>query len=87
METGFDLTHPGVFLQEAVLAPEGMSAGKLAPQLGLKETELCEFLRGESNVTSRLADQLADYFGTSSEYWTNMQTAYDAQIRARAERA
>jgi addiction module HigA family antidote len=77
-------THPGEFLLEEFLKPFGMSARALASALNVPPNRITEIINGERSVTADTAIRLGRYFGTSSEFWLNLQTAYDLS-RAKAE--
>ncbi len=76
-------THPGQFLLEEFLKPFGMSARALASALGVPPNRITEIINGERSVTADTAIRLGRYFGTSGEFWLNLQVAYDLS-RARA---
>ena len=77
-------THPGEILFEEFLKPFGMSARALASALDVPPNRITEIINGERSVTADTAIRLGRYFGTSGEFWLNLQTAYDLS-RARAE--
>jgi addiction module HigA family antidote len=77
-------THPGEFLFEEFLKPFGMSARALASALDVPPNRITEIINGERSVTADTAIRLGRYFGTSGEFWLNLQTAYDLS-HARAE--
>ena len=69
--------HPGEILQEEFLAPLGMTANALATALRVPANRIGAILRGERAVTADTALRLARYFGTSAEFWLNLQTTHD----------
>lgn len=69
--------HPGEILQEEFLAPLGMTANALATALRVPANRIGAILRGERAVTADTALRLGRYFGTSAEFWLNLQTAHD----------
>jgi len=78
--------HPGETIREDYLAPLGMSVNQLARALGVGAARLNEIVRGRRGVTADTALRLARCFGTSAEFWLNLQTLYDlrmAEIGAR----
>lgn len=77
--------HPGVILQEEFLAPLGLTQVGLAKRLEIPLQRVNEIVRGKRGVTARTAWLLSQFFGTSPEFWTNLQTAYDL-ARARPQR-
>jgi addiction module HigA family antidote len=68
-------THPGEVISEEFLAPLGMSVNALA--LRVPATRIGAIVKGERSVTADTALRLARFFGTSAEFWMNLQTMYD----------
>jgi len=77
-------THPGVVLSEDFLAPMGISANHLAMRTRMPATRVGEILHGRRGVSTDTALRLARYFGTSAEFWLNLQAAHDLS-KARLE--
>lgn len=77
-------THPGEILREEFLTPLGISAHRLAVELRVPATRISDILRERRAVTADTALRLARYFGTSAQFWINLQTAYDLS-KAEAE--
>jgi addiction module HigA family antidote len=80
-------THPGEVLREEFLKPLGLSANALALALRVPATRIGDILRTEKPraISADTAIRLARYFGTSPEFWLNLQSAYDLS-RTLAER-
>jgi antitoxin HigA-1 len=78
------LVHPGEVLHQEFLEPMGMSASALARALDVPGNRITEIVAGRRSVTADTAIRLSHYFGTSVEFWTNMQTTYDL-VKAEAE--
>lgn len=77
------LPHPGEILREDFLAEFGMSPGALARAMGLSDRQRVERLvREKQAVTADTALRLARVFGTSAEFWTNLQAAHDLSTAA-----
>lgn len=72
--------HPGEILQEEYLVPLGMSANALADALGVPANRISQILRGRRSVTAETALRLAVAFGTTPEFWMNLQSAYDLAV-------
>jgi addiction module HigA family antidote len=70
-------THPGAVLREDFLIPLGMSANALAIRLRIAAPRLHAILHEKRAVTPDTAIRLARYFGTSAQFWTDMQAAHD----------
>jgi addiction module HigA family antidote len=77
-------THPGEVLSEEFLKPLGMSANALAIALRVPATRIGAIVKGERSVTADTALRLARFFGTSAEFWVNLQATHDL-TRARME--
>jgi antitoxin HigA-1 len=80
-------THPGEVLREEFMKPLGLSANALALALRVPATRIGDIVRADRPraVTADTAMRLARYFGTSPEFWLNLQAAHDLS-RAVAER-
>jgi antitoxin HigA-1 len=74
--------HPGEHLTEE-LGALGMSAAELARQLAVPTNRITEILNGRRAITGDTALRLAHFFGTSAEFWLNLQSLYEIR---RAER-
>ena len=70
-------THPGEILSEAFLVPLGMSVNALAIALRVPATRMGAIIKGERSVTADTALRLARFFGTSPEFWMNLQAMHD----------
>jgi addiction module HigA family antidote len=79
--------HPGEIIKEDYLVPLGMSVNRLAKGLGIGAARLNEIVRGKRGITADTALRLARYFGTSPEFWLNLQSLYDLRIAERKARA
>ena len=76
-------THPGEVLSEEFLDPLGMSFNALALALRVPATRIGAIVKGERSVTADTALRLARFFGTSPEFWMNLQASYDLKIALR----
>ncbi len=77
-------SHPGEVLKELYLDPLGMSAIALARELHVPRTRIERLVKGETGVSADTAMRLAKFFGTTPEYWLNLQRAWDL-ARAREQ--
>jgi addiction module HigA family antidote len=75
--------HPGEVLREEFLVPLGMSAHALALELKVPAPRINEIVRERRAVTPDTALRLARYFGTTPQFWLNLQTSYDLRIAER----
>jgi addiction module HigA family antidote len=72
-------THPGEVLREEFMIPLGISANALARALDVPPNRITQIIATAEprSVTPDSALRLARYFGTTPEFWLNMQAAYD----------
>ena len=70
-------THPGEVLSEEFLVPLGMSVNALAMALRVPATRIGAIVKGERSATADTALRLARFFGTSPEFWVNLQAMHD----------
>ncbi len=75
--------HPGETLRED-LETLGMSAAELARRIEVPVNRVTHILNGQRAVTGDTALRLGRFFGTSGEFWLNLQKLYELR---RAERA
>lgn len=78
--------HPGEILKVEFLEPLSISAEKLAEKLFVTTVEAHAFLECRISLTEEMAMKLQKMFGTSSEFWMNLQHNYEA-YQIRLERA
>ena len=71
--------HPGEHLAEQ-LKELGMSAAKLGRQLKVPTNRITGILNGQRAITGDSALRLAHFFGTSAEFWLNLQKLYELRI-------
>ena len=71
--------HPGEHLAEE-LKELNMSAAALARQLQVPTNRMTQILKGQRDITADTALRLAHFFGTSAEFWINLQGLYDLRI-------
>lgn len=69
--------HPGEILREEYLEPLDMSANALAGALRLTAARVNEIVREKRGITPDTALRLSRYFGTTPEFWLNLQMTYD----------
>jgi antitoxin HigA-1 len=82
-------THPGEMLKREFLEPLGLSASALASEIGVPANRVTEMVAGRRNMTADTALRLADKFGTSPEFWMNLQSMHDLSLAvvAKSKRA
>ena len=71
--------HPGEILYEDFLKPMNISGYKLAKALFIDQTRISEIIKGKRSITIDTALRLAKFFGTSTEFWLNIQAQYDIE--------
>ena len=71
--------HPGEILYEDFLKPMNISGYKLAKALFIDQTRISEIIKGKRSITIDKALRLAKFFGTSTEFWLNIQAQYDIE--------
>lgn len=77
------LPHPGEILREDFMAPLALTAWSLAKAMGLKDRTRIERLsRCTQSVTADTALRLGRVFGTSPQFWTNLQSQHDLSVAA-----
>jgi antitoxin HigA-1 len=76
--------HPGEVLREEFLIPLGMSAGALAKRLNVPRTRIERIASETTAMTSDTALRLGKFFGTSPEFWMNLQIAFDLTAQSQA---
>ncbi|WP_025769248.1 HigA family addiction module antitoxin [Thioalkalivibrio sp. HK1] len=72
-----DPSHPGEVLSELYLEPLDMKATTLAAHLGVPHPRIERLLEGQSTLDADIAIRLARFFGTTPEYWLNLQRNRD----------
>lgn len=74
--------HPGEILREQFLEPFGLSAGRLARELGVPRTRIERIVKEEMGISTDTALRLAKYFDTTPNVWLNLQQSYDLAVGA-----
>ena len=69
--------HPGEILREDYLKPLDLSVSEVAKGLGVARKTLSALVNEHARISSAMAFRLARAFGTSPEFWVNLQTQYD----------
>lgn len=68
--------HPGEVLKEEFLRPLGLSGYALAKALNVTPQRVSDIILKKAGISADMALMLGRYFGTSAEFWMNLQTAY-----------
>ena len=78
---GLPPTHPGEVLREELVAME-LSANAFAAKLSVPTNRITEILAGRRGITAETALRLGRFFGTSAQFWMNLQANYDLKTAA-----
>src|SRR6202166_4454937 len=71
--------HPGEHLAEELEALD-MSAAELARKINVPTNRITQILNGQRATTGDTALRLAHFFGTSAQFWLNLQTLYELRL-------
>lgn len=71
--------HPGEHLREELQTLQ-MSAAQLSRHLGVPTNRVTAILKGQRSITGDTALRLAHFFGTTPEFWLNLQSLYDLRL-------
>ena len=81
-----DPVHPGAILREEFLKPFELSVYELANEIHVPRSRVNDIVRGKRSITTDTALRLSRFFGTSAEFWINLQTRYDLDVADRTSR-
>ena len=73
-------SHPGEILIEEFLKPGGITQSHLAEHLGIPLQRVNEIVRGKRGISADTAWLLSQAFGTTPEFWLNLQANYDLEV-------
>ena len=76
--------HPGEILEVEFMKPLGVSAYRLAKSIGVQQTRISLIIKGKRGISADTAIRFSRLFGTSPEFWMNLQREYDLR-KAKAE--
>ncbi len=74
--------HPGEILMEEFLKPLEISQYRIAKDINVAPIRISEIVHGKRSITADTALRLSKYFGTSAEFWLNLQTNYDLAMES-----
>ncbi|MGA8817440.1 MAG: HigA family addiction module antitoxin [Xanthobacteraceae bacterium] len=77
------LTHPGEILRDDFLRPMKISVYVLAQSIKVPRSRVNDIVLGRRGVTADTAFRLARYFGTTPDFWINLQARYDLDLADR----
>lgn len=72
--------HPGEVLLEDFINGFGITQHKLAVSIGVPPRRINEIVHGMRGISADTALRLSKYFGTSAEFWLNLQTHYELDL-------
>ncbi|MBN9105384.1 MAG: HigA family addiction module antidote protein [Propionibacteriaceae bacterium] len=72
--------HPGEVLLEDFIEGFGITQNRLAVSIGVPPRRINEIVHGKRSITADTALRLGKYFGTSAQFWLNLQTHYDLDV-------
>ncbi len=75
--------HPGEILLEEFLKPMAISQYRLAKDTSVPPRRINEIVHEKRGISADTALRLARYFGTSENFWMNLQSRYDLQCEKR----
>ena len=78
--------HPGEILHDEFLTPMAISVYRLAQAIKVSRPRLNDIVLGRRGITTDTALRLGRYFGTTPEFWINLQTRYDLDVAERTMR-
>ena len=81
-KNGMRPVHPGEVLREEYLIPLAMSAHALAIALRVPAPRINDIVRERRGVSPDTALRLARYFGSTPEFWLNLQSSHDLKLAA-----
>lgn len=71
--------HPGEILSDE-LHEVGVSPAELARQIDVPANRLSQIINGKRSITGDTALRLGHWFGTSAQFWLNLQTSYELRL-------
>jgi addiction module HigA family antidote len=75
--------HPGEILREDLMKPFDISINRLARDLRVPVTRISEIVNYRRGISADTALRLARYFGSTAEFWLNLQAAYELEVAKR----
>jgi addiction module HigA family antidote len=75
-----DPIHPGEVLMEEFIEPLGITQHRVAVAIGVPPRRINEIVHGQRRISADTALRLGRYFGTSAQFWLNLQSHYDLEI-------
>ncbi len=76
-----DPIHPGEILDEEFLKPLAISQYRLSKDIGVPPVRINEIVHGKRGITADTALRFAKFFGTTAEFWMNLQIHFDLEVQ------
>ena len=73
---------PGEVLAEEFLVPMGVSQYRLAKEIHVSPRRINEIVKGKRAITADTALRFGKFFGTTAQFWINLQTSYELECAA-----
>lgn len=71
---------PGEVLQEEFLEPMKVTAYRLAKEVHIPQSRISDIISGKRGITADTAMRFARFFGTTPQFWLNIQNQYDLDM-------
>ena len=75
-----ELTIPGEVFKEEFLEPMGITSYMLVKEIFVDPPRIAAIIKGKRKITADTAMRLSRFFGTTPEFWLNMQSRYDLEV-------
>lgn len=85
-KTVIPAVHPGRLLRRE-LAVRGLSANRLALDLGVPSGRITDILNGRRSISAETAVRMGRYFGNNAQFWLDLQSQYDIAVIEREKGA
>ena len=72
--------HPGEILMKEFMEPMGITQYRLAKEINVPARRINEIVHAKRAITANTALRLSRYFGTSEQFWMNLQMRYDMEL-------
>jgi antitoxin HigA-1 len=72
--------HPGEILREEFMLPFNLNPNRLAMALRVAPPNMYDIVNERGGISSEMALRLGRYFGTTPEFWMNLQAHYDLAV-------
>lgn len=79
--------HPGEVLREEFMKPMGISINALARGLNIPTSRVSQIVNAQRGISPDTAMRAAQYFGTTADFWVNLQSHYDLLVAKEQEKA